>query len=158
MSQVKYNFLNWAPDLEDHEHNGLAIAENVLHDSNGYYPIKIQTAGAFSTGTPAGAGFGIAYSDIKVKPFGNAGELTFAAIQYDTATTNTFRIGVVGTGFTAVNFATLASVGACWIKSFDVCELGQRVVISAQAEGSLLSGGTTVYPLCGTFTYTITSV
>jgi hypothetical protein len=159
MSQIKYNFLNWRPDLEKHEHDGLVLAQNVLHDSNGYYPIKIQTTTAFATQQPLGAGFG-AYGDLKVKPFGNAGELACAGIQYDTATTNSFSIGVVGNGggFTSVTMATLSSVGAARIKSFDVSDVGQWVVIAAQAEGSLLSGGTTVYSLSGTFGYTITSV
>lgn len=52
----------------------------------------------------------------------------------------------------------MASVGAASLKSFDVAEISQYVVITAEAEVEKLGGGFTTYALGGTFTYTVTSV
>ena len=50
MSQIRFNFLNWRPDMEDTEHDGLSIAQNVLHDTEGYKPSRtMSTAGAITT-------------------------------------------------------------------------------------------------------------
>jgi len=44
MTQVRFDFLNLAPDKEDTENTGLTIADNVVHDTEGYKPIHLGTA------------------------------------------------------------------------------------------------------------------
>jgi hypothetical protein len=158
MSFVKFDFLNWRPDMEDYNNDGLLTASNLLHDVEGYKQVLRQTTTSFSTTAPLNAGQNTV-SSLKARPFGNAGALAIADIYAPTATTAAFRIGVQGeNAFTTTTLATLASVYAADITTFSVAELGQRVVINAQAQASLLAGGITTYALGGQFTYTVTSV
>ena len=46
MSQLRLNFLNWRPDIEDTQHDGLSIAQNVLHDTEGYKEVRAMNTGA----------------------------------------------------------------------------------------------------------------
>jgi hypothetical protein len=158
MSFVKFDFLNWQPDREVYDNAGLTVADNLIHDADGYKDVEQQTAGAFSTTSPLNAGF-IEIRDVRLRPFGLSGDLCVADIYADTTTTAALRIGVHGANaFTQASMATLASVGAARIISFSTAEFGQEVVIAAQAEASLLAGGTTTYALGGTFAYTLTAV
>lgn len=155
---LKINFLNWRPDAEDYENDGLITADNVLHDTEGYKELLQQTAAAFSTTSPLNAGLNTV-SSIKVKTFGNNNQIVVADVYTPTTTTAALRIGVQGNNaFTTVTMATLASIGAARIKSFSVGELNQSFVMAATAEASLLAGGVTTYALGGTVLYTVTSL
>jgi hypothetical protein len=160
MSFVKYDFLNWRPDLEDERHDGLTTADNFLHDIEGYKQLLKQTAGAFSTTSPMNAGADNILS-LKAKPFGLSGDLALADVLDDSANI-VLRIGVQGqNAFTTTNIATsngLQTGGSAVIKSFSICEFGQSVVMAAQAQASLLSGGVTTLALGGTMLYTLSSV
>jgi hypothetical protein len=157
VNNVKFNFLDWRPDLDPWEHEGLVYAIDTIHDRNGYRSLKINTALAFSTATPLSGNTAI--TDIKVKPFGIGTDRAVALINRITVTTSALRIGVEGQGaMTSVTLGTLASLNSCWIESFDLAQFGQQVAIGAQAGASLAAGGTTTYALGGTFVYTLTSV
>lgn len=158
MENVKLNFLNWRPDAEDYENDGLITADNFLHDKEGYKQLLQQTSAAFSTTSPLNAGLNT-ISSIKAKTFGNNNQVALADIYAPDTTTAALRIGVHGNNaFTTTTLATLASVGGARITSFSIGELNQSFVISATAEASLLAGGVTTYALSGTVAYTITSV
>ena len=49
MTQVRFDFLNLAPDMEDTENQGLTVAQNVVHDTEGYKPVHLGSAGSFAT-------------------------------------------------------------------------------------------------------------
>lgn len=157
MSKFRFDFLNWRPDAEDYSNDGLVTADNLLHSEEGYKQVLQQTATSFLEESPLFGGNSTV--SVKARPFGFSGELAVAYIHNPTVTTTSLRIGVKGNvAFTATTMGTLASIGAARIISFSTCEFAQAVVIAAQAEASLLAGGTTTYPLCGTIEYTLTSV
>lgn len=156
MNMVRYDFLNWNADLEDWEHEGLDKAQNVVHQAEGWLPMRIPSSGAFSTTLSLNY---TSINSVRVAPFGNAGALAAAVINYATVSTTALRIGVIGESpFTTISFATLQSATAASLTSFSIAEVGQRVVISAIAEVTLAGGSTTTYNAGGTFTYTVTSV
>ena len=152
--RTKVDFLNWRPDLDVYELDGLKVADNVLHGEDGYKPLALATAGAF-TEDHSGSSF-------KVLPWGNftphRNNLAYAGVIENTTTTSSFQIGINNTqAFTSLTLGTLASLGAHRIKCFSLAEFDQAVVISAVVHASLDSRNTT-YSLCGTFAYTVTSV
>ena len=55
MSQIRTNFLNWMPDAEDTATQGLTVADNVVHETEGYKLIGLGSAGSFSTTGNLGA-------------------------------------------------------------------------------------------------------
>jgi hypothetical protein len=156
VNYVKIDFLNWNADVREDEHDGLIEAQNVLHQAEGWLPIRRPTASAFSTTSSLNE---TSITAVQVKPFGNAGELGAAVIAKETTTTSSLKIGVIGVApFTTVTLGTMASLGAASLTAFTVSELGQNVVIAAEAEITNTAGAQTKYNVCGTFTYTITSV
>ncbi len=48
MSQLRLNFLNWRPDQDEFNTDGLQVADNVIHETEGYKPLHLQSGGAFS--------------------------------------------------------------------------------------------------------------
>jgi hypothetical protein len=44
MSFVRYNFLNWQPDQEDYANDGLSVADNVIHNPDGYQEVRFSTS------------------------------------------------------------------------------------------------------------------
>ena len=158
--RVKYDFLNWRPDQAQHNHDGLEVATDVIHTTEGWVPVRMPTTTSFATELSFGT---IAtHVAIRAKPFGpDNTDLAIALIREGTVTTGSLHIGSRNSAmgqFTAVGLPTLASSRAAFIETFSVAELGQDVVIGAQARCSLASGGHTLIALNGTFTYTITSV
>jgi len=126
MSEVRLNFLNWRPDLEALGNDGLTVAENVLHDAEGFKKITEQTAGAFSTTTAS-------VTDFKAVAIGTNNQ-TFCC--WLSGGTMFFGIdGVTATGpSTATAFAT-ATAGQA-ISSFAVTEYGDDIFFCAVAEGT----------------------
>ena len=154
MSEVRLNFLNWRPDQEAFGHDGLVVADNVIHDTEGYKQVTRNTDTARSTiiGAPTS-------SALQVRPMGSVRD----ALQANkmacrigglpaTQMSVTFHIGI---GQTAANVtgvsATFAHTGGTAtpcasqqaITSFQVCELNDYLFVTAHGEG-LAAGGTAV--------------
>ena len=132
--QVRLNFLNWRPDLEDTEHDGLSVAQNVVHEPEGYKPVHLASGGSFAT-TGALAASTATVTSIVAKPVGAQGDLLCAWLQNDT-----LYVGVNGvtspattTGFPQ-SFATTGATQA--IVAFDVCEYAGKIFFTAQAQQS----------------------
>lgn len=129
MSEVKFNFLNYQPRLEDEQNQGLVRAENVLHDPEGYKPIYLRSGSAFSTAIAAGGG---TIHDVVAKSIGSQGDVLAAWIHNDT-----LNVGVNGvtspsvtTGY-PLSFATSGS--SKFIYAFDVCEAEGKVFFTVEA-------------------------
>lgn len=159
MNKISIDFLNWSPDLDEHFGEGMEFCTNVIHTENGYIPARVPSVASVSTLVPFTAGAGITVNSLRAIEFGNNGQVALAALHAGSTTTGALRIGVAETAvFTTQSFATMASVGASHFINFSATELDTYVALSAVAEVSLLSGGSTVYSLSGSFVYTITSL
>ena len=120
MSEVRINFLNWNPDSEDENNKGLTVADNVLHDSEGYKPLHLASAGSFATTGSLAASVATVQSLI-AKPVGDGTDLFCAWIAGTSI--NVGLNGVTATSTTTgypLTFGTIGSSAA--ITAFDVCE------------------------------------
>ena len=145
MTEARINFINWHPDLEDTENKGLTVAENVVHEPEGYKPIHLASAGAFSTTGGLGASNATVTSLI-AKPVGAANDLFCAWMA-----NNTLHVGINGVTATTsatgypLSFATAGAGGGAQITAFDVSEYAGKisfVVEAAQNESIPSTSGT----------------
>ena len=134
MSEVRLNFLNFNPDTEDTENQGLTVAQNVIHETEGYKPVHLGTAGSFATTGGLGASVATVTS-IVAKSVGSGSDLFCAWLANDT-----LHVGINGvtsasvtTGY-PVSFATTGSSQE--IVSFDVTEYADKIFFVAQAQQS----------------------
>lgn len=141
MTQVRFDFLNFAPDIEDTENKGLTIADNCVHDTEGYKPIHLGSAGAFSTtGNLAGI-----VESIVTKSVG-PGDDTFSA-WFDN---NSLQLNVGVNGITSPPVITGSSLSFSQtgtsqkITAFDVCESNGKIFFVVEVSQSLTSPNTTV--------------
>lgn len=127
----RFNFLNWRPDLEDTEHDGLTVAQNVIHDVKGWEPAHLGSAGSFSTTGSLGASVATVTSLVAkgVGPFG----AQFCAWLAN----NQINVGVNGitspattTGY-PLSFSTAGASQA--ITVFDVCEYAGKIFFTVEA-------------------------
>ena len=129
MSVVK--FLNWRPDLEDTEHDGLSVCQNVVHEPEGWKALHLLSAGAFATTGNLAASVATVQSII-AKPVGPSNDLFCAwvaggnlnvGLNGVTATTST-------TGY-PLSFGTVGSSAA--ITAFDLCESYGKIYFVVEA-------------------------
>ena len=143
MSEVRFNFLNWQPDQDDSNTDGLITADNVIHESEGYKPTYLASAGSFGT-TIAASTQGTVLSII-AKPVGNQGDVLCAWIA--NATTATLAVGFNGVTATSgatghpLTFLELGGTGTSQeIFAFDVCELADKVFFTVEANQAEVGG------------------
>lgn len=137
--QVRINFLNWRPDQEDTEHDGLVKAENVIHETEGYKEVHLATAGAFAT-TGGLAASTATIASCVAKPVGSQGDLFCAWVSLTgSPPTATVHVGVNGvtapaasTGFPLSATHTVLSSAA--VTFFDVCELKEKIFFVVRAD------------------------
>jgi len=145
VSQVRVNFLNWRPDTDDFGNEGLTVADNVVHDVEGYRPVHLATAGAFAT-TGGLAASNATVLSLVAKPVGASGDLFCAWLA--NATLVTLHVGVNGSTATTaatgypLQFATAVSNPE--IYAFDVCEYGGKILWTVEAQAETSSPATTV--------------
>jgi len=144
---VRTNFLNWTPDAEDFGNGGLVKAENVIHESEGYKPVYLNTSGAFATTGAMGS-----VTAVQAKPIGSQGDYLAAWIQG-----NVLYVGV--NGATALNVSTtpaFATVGSdrC-IAFFDVTEYAGSWYVQAEAQQTEAGGTVTSVYAYGYSTITV---
>ena len=160
MSQLRTNFIGWQPDQDEYSPDGLITANNVLHDTEGYKELLMQTAGAFSASVWYTGATLHSVRSMQIRAVG-AGNNRVAALASDaTGVTASLSVGVEGeaSAFTTVTTATLASAGGVWCNAFSVGELESGVFLICSSWGaSLASGGSTIYSITGEVTYTISS-
>ena len=129
---MRISFLNWRPDLEDEAHDGLSVADNVVHEPEGYKPIHLGSAGSFATTGGLAASSATVLSAV-AKPVGNGGDLLVAWLA-----NGQLHVGLNGvtaasdtTGY-PLSFATVAASGE--ITAFDVCESYDKIFFVVKGE------------------------
>jgi hypothetical protein len=159
MSFVRFDFLNWQPDQNDWEYDGLNQALNVYHSDEGWRGIKSPTTGAFATTTPFSGSALTTINSIRVKTYGNNQDQLAMVLYRGSVSDTAYAIGPVGdAAFFTVQLATMASINAATIKAFAVAELNQTVLVHGVVEYTLAGGTLTSDTTGGTFSYTLTSV
>lgn len=134
---IRVNFLNWRPDSEDVGNEGLSVADNVVHDTEGWKPIHLASTTSFATTGGLAASTATILS-LVAKPVGAQGDLFCAWISDQTAYTLHVGINGVTAATSATGFPlTFTSVSTGHeIYAFDVCEYAGKIVwtVEAQAE------------------------
>ena len=146
MSQLRLNFLNWRPDIEDTQHDGLSIAQNVLHDTEGYKEVR-----AMNTGVPL-ASSSLNVLQIAVAPFRGAVSATvtsvsdnrgyFAAAIVDPGATATVLQAGLFDGWTGGYAATAtgAHYSTTSLQAFEFAELNDKGVMSVRHHNYAVTG------------------
>jgi len=130
--QVRLDFLNYQPDKEDFQNQGLTVATNAIHEPEGWKPVHIGSSGAFATTGGLGASVATVLS-IVTKPVGAQGDTFSAWLANDT-----LHVGINGVTSTSVttgyplSFST--STSAQEIVSFDVCEFAGKIFFTVEAQ------------------------
>lgn len=143
MSEIRLNFLNYRPIQEDVNHDGLTVANNVVHEPEGYKQIHIRTAAAFST-TGGLAASNASVSSVIARPVGSQGDYFCAWLSGSPGTLHVGINGVTSTSSTTgypLSFSTATS-GNDRIYAFDVCEYAGKIFFVVEAR-FLESGGST---------------
>ena len=133
----RFQFLNWRPDLEDTEYEGLTVADNVIHEPEGYQPVHLGSAGSFAT-TGGLSGTGSSIVSVSAKRVGSTDDLFCAWVHVATSgpsSVSTLHVGVNGvtssttaTGYPLSN--TKIGVTSV-ITAFDVCEYADKIFFVA---------------------------
>ena len=140
MSWVKIDFLNWQPDQEDWNNEGLVTADNVIHSEEGYVPFSNFNTGSYVASTT----FGTAPSII-FRPVGTNDQQLVAWLDNATAAgagfTIDLNIGMTDSRYSGLGTYTTytsSTITSAWtgnnIAAFDVCELDDKIFWAVQAE------------------------
>lgn len=134
----RFDYLNWRPDLEDYSFDGLTVADNVVHDAEGYKPIGLASAGSFAT-----TGSLATVTSIVTKAVGSQGD-TFSAWLNN----STIYVGVNGvtspTTATGYPPAFTTAIAGGEITAFDVCEYAGKIAFTVEARVQTISPNTVV--------------
>jgi hypothetical protein len=145
VSGLRVDFLNWRPDQEVFGNDGLSVADNVIHDTEGWKVAHLSSSGAFAT-TGGLAASNATVLSIVAKPVG-AGTDEFCA-WIANQTTPTLHVGINGetaaTSATGYPLAFATAVTGAEIWAFDVCELGGKIIWTVEARAETSSPATTV--------------
>ena len=159
MSEVRVNFLNWRPDQEPSTHDGLNVADNLLHDTEGYKSLPMQTG--FSTTNPL-SGNDFSWISVQVRPIGIGGDLVYCGLRgLSTSPSASVYVGIVGqataiagqTPFVPFG-GTLISANACRIEAFFVTEFEQSFLVTARVTGDRVTGTTEALNVTSLVEYT----
>lgn len=134
--EVRLNYLNWNPDIEAEGNQGLTVADNVLHEPEGYKALHLASAGTFTT-----TGSLSSVSSLIAKPVGAGNDLFCAWISG--ASLNVGLNGVTATSSTTgypLSFGTAGAVNA--ITVFDVCESYGKIYFVVEASHQTISPNT----------------
>lgn len=143
--QSRISFLNWRPDQDVFGNDGLTVADNVAHDTEGWRPIHLASSGAFAT-TGALAASTATILSLVAKPVGAQGDLFCAWLAQ--ATTPALHVGINGatstTSATGYPLAFATAVSNPEIYAFDICEYAGKIIWTVEARGETSTPATTV--------------
>lgn len=145
---MRIKFLNWRPDAEDIGNDGLTIADNVIHDVEGYRPAHLASTFATTGGLDATTA---TILSIVAKPVGSQGDY-FCAWVAD-ATTPTLHVGINGvtasTSATGYPLAMATAATDAEIYAFDVCEYAGKIIWTVDARATDASATALSYAFAG---------
>jgi hypothetical protein len=149
VSELRLNFLNWRPDSEDTDNDGLTVADNMIHESEGYKPVHLGSAGSFAT-TGGLAASNATVLALIAKPVGSQGDVITAWVS--SKATPTLHIGINGvtesgatTGY-PLSFSTAytdSTTSPLAIYAFDACEYAGKIFFTVDARMGESSPSTT---------------
>lgn len=134
--------------MEDTEHDGLTVADNVVHDTEGYKPAFLMSTSAFST-TGGLAATDATVLSIVSKPVGSQNDLFSAWLTGEPATISVGINGVTATANTSaqgsmtgypLSFSTAGTNGI--IYAFDVCESFDKIFFVVEARQNIVAPNT----------------
>lgn len=138
MSQIRVNFLNWRPDLEPSEHEGLVSASNAYHSPSGYKSVQANTAGAGATLNGLDGITMLSSRALQVMPMGpgrTVGAPNFISGYIREATGGSFNLSLTENAGGDSLASTLNATGTSMaLTAFDVCALGNQVFVCAQMD------------------------
>ena len=155
MSNLRVNFLNWKPDTEDVGNDGLTVATNVVHDTEGYKATHLISATAFSTtgGLADSVATVCALSSglpcVIAQPVGAQDDLFVAWLSGSPPTLHVGLNGITSTSDTTgypLSFSTAYVSNTATpvaIFAFDVCEYADKIFFNVEARMGTLSPNTT---------------
>ncbi len=129
--QIRLDFLNFQPDKEDFQNQGLTVATNTIHEPEGWKPVHIGSAGAFATTGGLAASVATVIS-IVTKPVGAQGDTFSAWLANDTV-----HVGINGVTSTSVTTGyplSFSTSGPAEIVSFDLCEFAGFIFFTIEAQ------------------------
>ncbi len=139
MSELRFNFLNFNPDSEATENQGLTVAQNVVHDTEGYKPIHLGSAGSFAT-TGGLAASAATIRALVAKPVGSQDDLFCAWLSGTSLLT--LNVGLNGVTAAAVTTGYPLSFTNTFISStatpvavyaFGVAEIFGKIFFTVEA-------------------------
>ncbi len=143
------DFLNWRPDAEDFGNDGLVTADNVIHETEGFKPAHLASAGSFATTGGLAASVATVLA-VQCRPVGAQNDYLVAWIADQTATT--LHVGLNGTTGTTtatghpLSFSTVyagSTTTPVNISVFDVCEYGGKIFWTVEAQMGTTTPSTT---------------
>ena len=136
LAEVRVNFLNWRPDQDEFNTDGLQVADNVLHDVEGYKETRALNTGSTLNNTTLTAAF------LAVNPLGD-GTTDHLGILHDTGGTNRVYLGTFGT-WSEYQALPPAGATAGSLTAFSSTELNDKIVACAKFNfATTLPTGTT---------------
>ena len=145
----RFQFLNWRPDAEAFGNDGLTVAQNVIHDTEGWKPVYLASSGAFST-TGGLAATSADILSLVARPVGTQGDYLAAWIA--DATTPTLHVGLNGvtetsttTGYPLAFTTAFVDVTTtpCVIYAFDVTEYAGYICFTVEGRMGTSTPSTT---------------
>lgn len=128
--KVRRDFQAYAPDLDDYGNQGLGIANNVLHQPEGYKEVRQYSTGSAITGIGGvpRAFTGTPSNLVEWSPVGD--NSAWVGVAYSPAD-NTFQVGFGGEWAAYIGTGTAGLTGGA-IGAFSAAELGDTVVATAR--------------------------
>lgn len=140
---MRLDFLDWRPDLETYDNQGLQQADNVLHDVDGYKPVRSLTTGSMATAIAGGGG---TVKSVQVRPQGSLREATSTSLVYGIAEvegSGTLRAAAGPVVNNALEMGTKGAVATATsgvVTGFQMCELNEDLFVTLQVAGEAQSG------------------
>lgn len=135
----RFDFLEWRPDRDELNTEGLQIADNVVHETEGYKQVLMHTAGA--NGTISSLTSAVALREV---PIGTGGQTLKAWLSKETLSPGdalALNVAVeASTTLDSVTSATVTSLTDAEITSLAVAELDDNLFITCEAAVQLVSG------------------
>jgi hypothetical protein len=146
--RVRIDFLNWQPDQDELNNDGLITCTNVVHEPEGFKPVYLASAGAFSTETAFAS-----VTSLVSETVGSNLDVVSGYIGGDVLRIALNGVAVSPLNSTQISFATTGS-SQC-VAAFDVAELNGQVAFVMLAQQETASPATTVNTyMSGLFTVT----
>jgi hypothetical protein len=149
VSELRYQFLNWRPDLEDTQHDGLSVADNVFHDVEGYKQVSFVTDAAVST--MVSSSNEATLRAFQVRQIGNLMDVSNnnKVISYIREEGSGSDLVVDFLNTTTAASTTMGTYTGPSLRAFQTAELNGYVFVCAVADASLTGGGTTTVSISG---------